>query len=375
MARKKILLLSVSAGAGHVRAAEALEAWGESRFNVEMSHVDVMTLVPKLFKKIYADSYIHLVQKLPALWGYLYDVTDKEEADSLSSKMRSAVKKLNTSKFDKLIEESDPDIVICTHFLPAELLSKMIRKKRFNKPVYVVVTDFDIHTFWIHPHMSAYFAASEEVAFRMAERGIPSENIRVSGIPVAPQFSRKYSRKDCAKELGINPNLTTILLMSGGVGLEGTEKLAGRLLEMGRGFQIVALAGRNKRLLSSLKRVAQAYPRRLSALPFTNSIERVMACSDLAVTKPGGLTTSECLAMGLPMLIVSPIPGQEERNADYLLEHGASLKAVDAAGVSYRVSKLISEPNSLSRLARNAKRLGQPRAAYSILKTVLSDEP
>jgi processive 1,2-diacylglycerol beta-glucosyltransferase len=161
-------------------------------------------------------------------------------------------------------------------------------------------------------------------------------------------------------------------MMSGGVGIGGIEILAEMLLTLNYDFQIVALAGRNEQLLEYLGNIAVKNPARLFPLGFTRVVERVMATSDIAITKPGGLTTSECLAMGLPMIVVSPIPGQEERNADFLLENGAALKACDGGALNYRVSILLNEPARLEELKKNTKRLGKPEAARTIFDTILA---
>jgi processive 1,2-diacylglycerol beta-glucosyltransferase len=160
--------------------------------------------------------------------------------------------------------------------------------------------------------------------------------------------------------------------MSGGHGVGALDVLAKRILSIESDVQVLALAGKNAELLGKLHQVACEHPHRLYPLGFTRTIERVMACSDLAIGKPGGLTTSECLAMGLPLLVVSPIPGQEERNADYVLEHGAAMKAHDAAGIEYRIRRLLAEPSRLTGMASAAKRLGRPRAADAVLDQVLA---
>jgi processive 1,2-diacylglycerol beta-glucosyltransferase len=372
MYKQKIAVLSVSAGAGHVRAAQALQAAAERWYpDVEVTHIDVMELVPKLFKTIYTDTYIKVVEHHPAFWGYMYERTDREKVDSALSRLRIAVERLNTQKLKKVLQEIAPDHVICTHFLPAQLMSRKVRKGYFQKPVWVQVTDFDVHALWLHDHMSGYFAANDEVAWRMAERGISRENIHVTGIPIMPVFSEPQSRCRSATEFNLDPNRKTLLLMAGGAGIGGIEFLAERLLAMERDFQVVALAGRNEALLATLREMAAAHPRRLFPLGFTKVIERVMAASDLAITKPGGLTTSECLAMGLPMIVVAPIPGQEERNADYLLENGAALKACDAGALAYRVDSLLGDPKMLETLRKNAVRIGKPDAARSVLDIVL----
>ncbi len=370
--RQKIAILSVSAGAGHVRAAQALQAATEKWYpGVEAVHVDLMELVPKLFKTIYADTYIKVVERHPAFWGYLYDKTDRERVDSALSRLRIAIERLNTQKLRKVLSEIDPDHVICTHFLPAQLLARKIRKGSFTTPVWVQVTDFDVHALWLHDRMSGYFAAHEEVACRLAERGIPADTVHVTGIPIMPVFSEPQLRSKCASEFGLDANRTTILMMSGGAGVGGIEVLAERLLRLEGDFQLVALAGRNEKLLDELHGLASRYPGRLFPMGFTRVIERVMAVSDLAITKPGGLTTSECLAVGLPMIVVSPIPGQEERNADFLLENGAAMKAYDTGALAWRVNMLLDNRKRLNVMRENALRVGRPDAARHVLETVL----
>ncbi len=369
--RQRILVLSVSAGAGHVRAAEAIKSASTTWFdNVEVIHADVMDYVPKLFRKAYAESYLKVVEKHPNLWAYLYDRTDQEEADSALTQIRVAVERLNTQQLTRFIEETDPDQVICTHFLPAQLLSSRKARGLFSRPIWVVVTDFDVHRLWIHDHIEGYFAANDEVAWRMAARGIPSRTVQVTGIPIMPAFSEVYRREGCAREFGFDPGKTTLLMMSGGAGVGGIEVLAEKLLELPGDFQLIGLAGKNEELLKRLEEIGAHHPGRLFAIPFTRVIERIMAASDVAITKPGGLTTSECLAVGLPMIVVSPIPGQEERNADFLLENGAALKACDGGALSYRVSRILENPGLLTQLREKARLLGRPDAARSVLQKV-----
>ena len=370
----RIAILSVSAGAGHVRAAEALRLAAEARGH-QATHLDVMELVPRLFRKLYADSYLSIVERHPALWGYLYHASDRAPRDSRTNRLRRALEALNTRAFARRMAELAPDVVICTHFLPAQLLSRQIAKGRFTKPVWVAVTDFDVHLLWSHPHLTGYCVAADEIACRIRERGIGEAQVAVTGIPIVGAFSQRLEREVCARELGLDPRKRTLLMMSGGFGVGAIDQLASRVLAVPGDFQVVALAGKNRDLLVRLQTLAQAHPGRLLPMGFTSSIERVMACADLAITKPGGLTTSECLAVGLPMLIVSPIPGQEERNADYLLERGVALKAHDAAGLAYRVQRILSEPELLPRMRAAIAGLGRPAAADRILNHALGGAP
>ena len=369
---KKVAILSVSAGAGHVRAAEALVASAKLQHpGIETIHVDVMDLVPKIFRKLYAESYVDVVNRHPALWGYLYHTADKARSDSTLTRVRRGIEKLNTRGVVKHLEQLNPDVVICTHFLPAQILSRLITKKRWSKPVWVVVTDFDVHALWVHPHMTGYCAAAEEIAWRMRERGLADTRIEVTGIPIMPVFSEVRSRDVCAKEAVIDHKRTTLLVMSGGLGVGAIDQLCQRILAIPGDHQVVALAGRNAALLEKLTSIAAAHPGRLFPQGFTRTIERLMTCADLAITKPGGLTSSECLAVGLPMLVVSPIPGQEERNADYLLEAGAALKAHDLAGVDYRVRKLLKNPSRIAAMRERALAVATPHAAQSVWKCVM----
>ena len=371
---QKILLLSVSAGAGHMRAAQAIEAYAARDGGGPAAlalHLDVMDFVTPAFRKLYTDLYIKLVNKAPALWGYLYHATHDAPRDSSMQRLRRAVERLNTRALMARIAAFQPDAIICTHFLPAELLSRALRQQQLACPVWVQVTDFDLHRMWVHEQMQGYFAATDEVAFRMRHEGIPADRIHVTGIPVMPAFAQAPDRVQCAQACGLEPRRTTILLMGGGAGLGSLETVAARLLALPGDFQLIALAGKNAAALAALQALAGQYPGRLLAQGFTGEVERLMACADLVITKPGGLTTSECLALGLPMIVNSPIPGQEERNADYLLEQGVALKAFDAVTLEYRVRLLLEHPEQLQSMRAKALALGRPRAALDVLAQVL----
>lgn len=365
----RVLVLSVSAGAGHIRAAQALCT--AQNAEMELFHLDVLDLAPASFRKFYSTGYIKVVEKAPLIWAYLYQFTDKSSSTSLLDRFRQHIEKFNTRKLDSEIEKIAPDIIICTHFLPAELLSRRIAQQYPTPPVWVHVTDFDIHSLWLHPHMTGYFVASDEVAARLEHRGIPAEQIHVTGIAIMPQFSQRLPRREAAEKLGLDPEKTTLLMMSGGAGVGDMETLVDQVAALPRDIQIIALAGRNEALLKRLQDVAGRYPAgRITPQGFTNRIEWVMAAADLAITKPGGLTTSECLAMQLPMVIVSPIPGQEERNADALLESGCALKAVDPGSLAFKLKLLIDHPERLASMQAQQKIMAKPLAAPHILDIV-----
>ena len=373
LAEKRILVLSVSAGAGHMRAAEAIRACADIHgSNVTVTHLDAMNYVPAGFRKLYTDFYITLVNRHPAIWGYLYHLTNEAEPDGKLQRLRRGIERLNTIGLRREIAAIEPDAIVCTHFLPAEILSHLIRKERIACPVWVQVTDFDLHRMWVQSHMTGYFAANEEVAFRMRAHGIAADAIHVTGIPIMPAFDQALRREECAREFGLDPQRKILLLMGGGAGMGSLDAIAERLLALDGDFQLVVLAGKNAGTLDRLRQLAGRYPGRLLAQGFTDRVERLMACADLVITKPGGLTVSECLAMGLPMIINDPIPGQEERNADFLLEHGVALKACDPVTLEYRVMHLLSHPARLAEMRSKARALARPDAAHKVLHEVLN---
>jgi len=375
--KRRILLLSVSAGAGHVRAADALEATvgalAADGCDVEARHLDVMDYVPSSFRRIYADFYLGLITRYPRIWGMLYRITDDARPNAVVQRMRRTIERLNTRRLRAAITEFAPDAIVCTHFLPAEMLARQIRKGRVTAPVYLQVTDFDLHRMWIVPGMSGYFAASPEIAYRMHAVGLPTTLVHTTGIPVMPAFAETHDRDALARGLGMDPARPTYLVMGGGAGVGALDQLADTLLSAGGDFQLVVLAGRNKEMLARLQALASGkHAGRLFPQGYTRHVEQLMACCDLAITKPGGLTTSECLAMGVPMIVNAPIPGQEERNADYLMEQGAAWKAIDGVAMAWRVQSLRDDPAHLAGMRARARAMGRPHAARDVIDIVLA---
>lgn len=369
---KKILLLSVPAGAGHTRVAEAIRTCAAAEYGAaQVLHLDAMAFASARLRKVYTDFYIKLITRAPGLWRHVYRFTDRPSTDGWFNRLRRRVERHDCRPLVDEIAAFAPDAIVCTHFQPAEILSQQIAAGTLNCPVWVQVTDFDLHRMWIHPHVAGYFAANDEVAFRLRRLGIPADAIHVAGIPTMPAFSQQHDRVECAGALGLDPARTTLLLMGGGAGLGGLSRVAEQLLSIPGDFQLIALAGRNAAELAALQRLSMRFPGRLAPKGFTNEVERLMACVDLVITKPGGATTAECLAMGLPMIVNAPIPGQEEHNANFLLEQGVALKADDIATLEYRVRYLLDNPAQLEEMGARARLLACPHAARQVLETVL----
>src|SRR6476659_4089977 len=240
---KRVLLLSASAGAGHIRAAQAIEkafaeigeARGEQR---EVQHLDVLNYTNKVFRNLYSKAYIDLVNKMPEVPGWFYD---KLDTPWKNERRRLALDKLNTRPFVKMLREYQPDMIVCTHFLPAEIVSWLKAKERLASRQAIVVTDFDVHAMWLCHHYEQYFVAIAEARAYLEVLGIPADKITVSGIPIDPVFAEKKSKVEMRKKHGLALDRTTILLSAGGFGVGSMESLIAALLQLKTRSQIVAV--------------------------------------------------------------------------------------------------------------------------------------
>jgi len=374
MGSPRILILSVKAGAGHLRAAAALaEAFGEAHPDLEVRNLDALDFTNKAFRKSFTGGYETLARELPSVWGLLYETMEDTTPENTAKKFAALFDRLNARPLRKEVKRFAPEAVICTHFLPAEVLAPRRRKGKLACPLFVALTDYDIHSMWIQEGVDRYFVASEEMAYALRHKGIGAAEVSVSGIPISPVFARSApDRATVRRRLGLRPDAPTILMSAGGFGLGKIDALVDTLAADQRDLQILAIAGRSEDLRSRLERVARAHPGAVIPFGFVDNIHELMAASDLAVAKSGGLTASECLAQGLPLVIIRPIPGQEERNADYLLERGAAVRANSAAHILYKTQALLRDPQRLERMRQAALAAARPRAAFTIADAVVA---
>jgi processive 1,2-diacylglycerol beta-glucosyltransferase len=371
---KKVLLLSASAGAGHVRAAEAIEkAFHEAGGIREVRHVDTLEFTNKVFRHLYSKAYIELVNKMPDVLGWSYDKLDKPWKNE---RRRLALDKLNTRPFVKLLHEYRPDLIVCTHFLPAEIVSWLKAKKRIASRQAIVVTDLDVHAMWLCHHYEQYFVAIDESRAYLEALGIPSEKITVSGIPIDPVFALHKDKREMRLKHGLAPDRTTILISAGGFGVGAMETLVQSLFSLQHSAQIVAICGRNedlkKRLAKLATRIKPDAKVLVTPVGYTREMDELMAASDLVLGKPGGLTTSEALAKGLVFCIVNPIPGQEERNSDHLLEAAAAIRCNNLPTLTYKLDRLLADPTRFATMQANASRMAHPNAARDIVEKLLT---
>ena len=373
---KKVLILSAAVGAGHLRAAEAVEK--EFKFQVptaEIKNIDVLNYTNPLFRRLYGKAYLDMVSTMPEVLGWMYDSLDKPWENE---RRRLALDRLNTQPLIKFLKNYQPDIAVCTHFLPAEIISWLTAKGKISFPQAIVVTDFDAHALWLCHNYERYFVALEETKIHLSKIGIPSEKITVSGIPIDPIFAETKDKSAMREKYGLAKDKLTILVSAGGFGVGNIEFLLRALADLQTPAQILAICGRNEELKNKLEKLSAASLNNervtFKSIGFTTEMDEYMSAADLIVGKPGGLTTSEAMAKNLIFVIVNPIPGQEERNSDHLLEKGCAIKCNNLPVLAYKIDELIKDTARFETMKKNVSAFARPHSSREIVLKLLQNQ-
>lgn len=365
----KVLIATVTAGAGHLQAASALEeAWKALRPEDTVEKVDVLDFTSKLFRKAYTEGYVKLIERAPEIYGAFFKHTDNAKRTRKWTEVRRNLSLLQAKKFLTYLKRFEPDVLLCPHFLPLEINGYLRTHTNLAPLCVCIVTDFEAHAFWIEPSVDLYCVATEDTKGRLVARGIPEESVWVTGIPIARKFSEPIDELAVRRRMGLRDDLRTLLVLSGGFGMGPVQQILESLDQVDAEFQTVVVCGRNQELRTELAPLDRKHPTHV--LGFAGNMQELMAVSSLIITKPGGLTSSETLAMAKPMLIVNPIPGQEAANADFLLEKGVAVKVNSLDDVASRVHKLLTS-DKLHAMADAARSIGRPDAAGAVCRATL----
>lgn len=372
MEKKRVLIVSTSAGTGHVRAAQALEKeFARDPRVAKVIHADALDFTNKLFRDFYSTLYIKLVRRAPDVLGWVYRASDepwKGEA------VRTQLDRLNTRKLVKFIREFDPHITVCTHFMPAGIIAHLMEKEELRTHLSIVVTDFDCHAMWLSRLFHRYFVAIDETKAHLEALGLPGDRITVSGIPIDPIFAQPQDRAALRERYGLRRERATLLLSAGALGVGPTELIVERLKTLRADAQTIVICGKSEEVRTRVETAVGTNGGRFLVLGYSDAMHELMAMSDLFIGKPGGLTTSEAFACGLPMAVFSPIPGQEERNSDHLLEEGIAIKCNELTTLPYKIDAVLRDPARLARMRQAAAKWGHPHAARTVVETLLADE-
>lgn len=366
----RILIATVTAGAGHLQAASALEeAWRVLRPNDVVEKVDLLDLVPRLQRSVYVKGYVKLVEHAPELWGMVFKKTDDPALVRKMTRVRRRFAGRSNRRFVKHVQQFEPDVVLCTHYLPIEIMGHLKNKADRTHPLTVcVVTDFEAHALWMEQAVDLYCVAAEETKASLIARGAQPDQVVVTGIPISAKFASPPDVHGVRRNYGLRDDLPVLLVLSGGFGMGPVAGILAALDTVPASFQTLVVAGRNEALRKDVASRDYRHPTRV--LGFVNNMQELMAVADLIITKPGGLTTSEALALGKPLCILNPIPGQEATNSDFLLERGAATKLNRIEDLPFRLEQLVGS-KKLKEMARSAKKLGLPTAARDVCIEVI----
>nr|WP_248733348.1 glycosyltransferase [Neobacillus rhizosphaerae] len=368
--KDKILILSASFGDGHKQVANALsEAVQFTLPNVEPIILDIMEwLHPNLFPVSHY-FYSRVIKRFPRVYSYLYNRT--RERNPFSVKLNSFFTLGMGSMLD-IIEEIQPSVVVSTYPFAAGIMSKLKENGLVNIPAVTIITDYTDHSYWIHPFTDQYIVGSKQVKDRLISHGVESHKIKHTGIPVRKKFVTTQSRECLAKKYNLNSNHFTLLIMGGGEGLIGKGISTFRALEkLSSPIQIIIVCGRNKNLKNQLGEKLSRSKHHILLLGYSENVNELMALSDLMISKPGGVTTSEAMAMELPLLVYHPLPGQEEDNANFLVESGLAMQAENDHDLIGKIESLIMDSKPLYRMKQRSRKYQSKTSSSDALKVII----
>lgn len=372
----RVLIATVTAGGGHLAAAAALEqAWRAARPRDTVECKDVLDFAPRFYRKLYVKGYPKVIEHMPDIYGIVFKKTDNAARVRKATSFRRSFAHHTNKKFAAYLRSFKPEVVLCPHYLPLEILGHMRGKDAKRKSTaknsfnVCIVTDFEAHAFWLEPGVDMYCVAAPETGSSLVARGANEKDVVVTGIPISLKFSEPVDTLNVRRRYGLRDDMPTVLVLSGGFGMGPVAEILDELDKVDTHFQTLVVCGRNEDLRKKLAGQDRKHPTHV--LGFCNNMHELMCASSVIVTKPGGLTTSEALAIGRPLVILNPIPGQETANSDFLLERGAAIKLNRVEDLPFRIKELLTTKKLLQMTAAAAA-LGKPNAARDICSAVIS---
>ena len=372
---KKVMIFYGSYGGGHLSAARSIKEYIETKYtNIEIQMVDCIEYVNKMVNKVTTTAYSGLAKNVPWAWGYVY----KKAERGFIAKITTDANKLMAYKLNKLLQEFNPDYVISTHFFSSQMCAYLKKKNKANFKLATVITDYAPHEQWLlYPEeVDYFFVAHNGMRDSLIEKGISKSKIYATGIPLSNRFLEHYNKKEILEELGLKQGKKRVLFFAGGefgLGKSTTLEVLKTFAEHFHNLQIIAIAGRNKNMKEKFEEVVENTSREdtIKILEYTNKVPELMSISDLVVTKPGGLTTTESLASGLPIIVINPIPGQEEENATFLEENGVGIWIRKEDNVKEVLENILGNPEKMLEMKVKARLLAKKHSTQDICKIVL----
>lgn len=367
-ARATCLFLYMVPETGHQKAAEAImEAASHMDPRVDCVGVDAVNHAYPIIGTVVNRVYLQMLKRAPFIWEYLYDNPDIEEA---TRDARGLLTLISSFRLKQMLRKFHPSAIVCTQAVPATALAATKRRGMHKLPIIGVVTDFGVHGYWIHQEIDLYLVGHDDVRRELMAKGIPENRIRVTGIPIRPRFGETIDRFEARRRLKLNPGRSTVLIMGGSHGLGQLDDLVGALHAIPYDFQTIVVCGRNRPLYNKLMKATRRMPE-IHVMGYVKDSPLLMSAADMLITKPGGLTCSEALAKGLPLILTNPIPGQEERNVRFLTKHQVARVARSPEELIYAVTDLLRHPRKVAAIRQRARLIARPFSAWESARLVL----
>ncbi len=364
MVQKRVCILTLGVGSGHLRASEAVQrALYDSVDPVESKVIDALDSARRWFHWLYVDPYWWMLRNAPWLWRGFFERRQRKGHRATAPHW---VFRRGCREVMRQIQTYAPQLVIVTEVGAAEIAALARREGWFNSPILAVLTDFHTEPPWVQPEIDAYCVASEEARGQLIGWGVSPNRVLLCGIPVDPAFALPFEKNELRQALGLDLRRPVVLVMGGGMGPVPLDQVVSSLELCGAPMQVLAVAGRDRFLRQRLEALRGRLAIDLHLFGWSENIPELMGVSDLLITKPGGLTAAEALAAGLPMVLTHPIPGPEERHVRYLQQNGVALRAETLQDIPRLTSRLLSSPDELAELRRRAREWSRPDAAHAV---------
>lgn len=362
--RKRVAILTLSFGSGHVRASEVIQrALTDVGDNLDVRTLDAIELARSWFRWLYVQPYWWMLRHAPWLWRWLFYRRQRKHHRSTAPHW---VFRRGCEEVLRQFKTFAPHLVIVTEIGAVEIAALGKREGWFNAPILAVQTDFQTEPPWVQREIDVYCVGSDEAKSQLIQWGISPNRIVLSGIPIDPAFALAFDKAELLQALGLDSRRPVVLVMGGGAGLAPLDEIIQRLELCGLPLQVLGVAGQDQALRERLQGLHGKIALDVHPFGWTDNIPELMAAADLLVTKPGGMTTSEALAAGLPMVLTHPIPGPEERHGCYLEQNGVAVLARSPEEISELAFRLLTSPQKLEEMARRARELARPEAAHAI---------
>lgn len=375
---KKILVFYGSYGGGHLSAAKSICAYLEKTYGkqIEVKMVDCIEYINKYINKASTEAYKELAKKAPWAWKHVY----KNSQNGALSHISNTTNKLMSYKLNLLLQEFSPDLVISTHPFSTQMCAILKRREKIDCKLATILTDYHIHAQWLvlYKYVDYFFVANEQMKNDMIKEGVHDEKIFVTGIPVSEKFSQKFDKKSIYEDFDLSPERETVLFFAGGefgLGRNTTYMVLKSLIRLFKDLQIIAISGKNPKMNAKFEELVETTNSkdRVKIIEYTNKVPELMYISSYVVTKPGGLTITECLTSNLPIVIINPIPGQEEENAEFLVENNVAIWIKKEDNIARALKNLYRDKEKFNLMKENTKVISKPKATENICKILLNE--